>query len=185
MKTFFLDQSRCYDGTQLRSHWIFDQTGEIGDAIASFIGPADVSMRHMVDLVDVHNNAPIASRSMLHVLVEHFGCDLERGVLRQRLLVVAALDELRLHAGGANIIRRGNDLLDGDRKLSVAIAAASPVSCCMHFGINIVSDGTPIPTKGLADYRIDPKKFSVSIMERYVNELHAIDSARCKVRPID
>ena len=184
MKQHFFEKEICYDGTQLRSHWIFDQTGFVGDAIAAFVGPADVSTKHMVDLVDVRNNAPIASRSMLHVVVEHFGCDLEKGILRQRLLIVAVHEELLTHAVCANVIRRGNDLYDGEQKLSVSIAALSPVSCCIHFGINIVSAGTPVPTKGLTDYEISPHPFATRLLTRYTEELRTIEIARCKVRPI-
>src|SRR3989338_5334717 len=215
MKQHFLKRTLCYDGSQLRSHWIFEQTDEAGDAILSFIGPADVPTTNMVDLIDVRNNAPIASRSMLHFLIEHFETDLEKTILRQRLLVASALELLcthisvmrlsalvsrapaknlagadEAHHSGADISwlqlkRIGNDLYDCDRKLSVGIAAPSTVSCCIHFGINIDSEGTPVPTRGLADYHIDPQPFADELMKRYVEEEASLKIARCKVRAIE
>ncbi|MBI4212001.1 MAG: DUF366 family protein [Deltaproteobacteria bacterium] len=184
MKQIFLTDVICYDGTQLRSHWIFNQTGMTGDAISAFTGPADVSTDHMVDLVDVKNNAPIFSTSMLHFLIEHFDTDLEKMILRQRLLITITLEELHRHNSGKNVARKGNDLFDGDRKLSVCIAAPTPVSCCIHFGINILSEGTPVPTKGLTDFGIDPKGFSVNIMQRYAREMEEVQHSRCKVRAV-
>lgn len=183
MKHLWLNREQTYDGTQLRSHWIFDETHVIDDAILAFIGPANVPIEHMVDLADVANNAPIFSHKMLHVLLEHFDADLELTITRQRLLTAIAAEVLRSH-GATEIVRSGNDLYDGDRKLSVCIATASPVSSLIHFAINIESKGTPVPTKGLSDYGMDPKTIGDAIMTRYTSELESMREARRKVRAV-
>lgn len=182
MKTIWIDKPITYDGTQLRSHWIYGETGLLGDAIAAFVGPADVPTKHMVDLVDVKNDAPIFSRRMLHLIAEHFDADLALAVARQRLLVATAADLLRLAC--PEIQRSGNDLYAGERKLSVCIATASPVSTLIHFAINIESGGTPVPTLGLADLKLDPRRIADELLARYRDELASMAEARCKVRAV-
>lgn len=184
MKSIWIDEKICYDGTQLCSHWIYRHTNTPGDAIASFIGPADVPLANMVDLADVMRRENIFSKSMLHFIVEHFDCGLMLAIARQRLLASIAKDEVASRAAISGIERNGDDIYDGDRKLSVSIATASPVSSLIHFAINIESDGTPVPTRGLADYKIDPRSFSDAVMGRYISELAGMETARCKVRSV-
>lgn len=183
MEYRFLNETIKYDGTQLKSHWIFEQTGIVGDSAVSFIGGADVPLKNMVDLVDVKAKENIYSTSMLHFIVEHFA-DLTSTILRQRLFAAIALEELKKSGQCKNVERNGDDLYDGDKKLSVSIATASPVSSLIHFALNIKSDNTPVPTKGLADYDIDPKKLADSVTKRYIEEMKTIATARCKVRAV-
>lgn len=184
MKPIWIDEKICYDGTQLRSHWIYRKTNAPGDAIASFIGPADVPLANMVDLADVMNSENIFSKSMLHFIIEHFDCDLYLAIARQRLLASIAKDEIASRTAISSIRRNGDDIYDGDRKLSVSIATASPVSSLIHFAINIESEGTPVATRGLADYRIDPRSFSDAVVKAYISELSGMETARCKVRSV-
>ncbi|MFH1654961.1 MAG: DUF366 family protein [Pseudomonadota bacterium] len=179
----FLKDEITYDGTQLRSHWISDQTGKFGDAIVSFVGPADVDLSHMVDLEDVKNKEPISSNSMLHFIVEHFDLDLEKTILRQRLLV-SIIHQALLNSSKTNIRRTGDDLYDDDAKLSVSIATLSMVSTLIHTAINIDSKNTPVKTKGLNDYKISPLAFALDVMKAYSHELESIKVARAKVRGV-
>ena len=172
-----------YDGSQLRSHFIFDATGMIGDACVAFIGECDVAFEHMVDLVDKKAKCAIFSNSTLHFIIEHFGGTLEEAVLRQRLFVSIMADILRWK-GAIGVERRGNDIYDGPAKLNVSIATASIVSTLIHVGINILSEGTPVKTKGLKDYRISPKKFAEEVMKKYKEECEGMAEARCKVRGV-
>lgn len=182
MKTTWLETAICYDGTQLCSHWIYRQTGILGDAIAGFIGPADVPVANMVDLADVRDNAPIFSRQMLHVIAEHFDGDLALAVARQRLLAAIAADALRRHE--PSIERRGDDVMCRDKKLSVSIATVSPVSALIHFAVNVDSSGTPVPTLGLADLEIEPRAFGEKLLARYAEEIASMHEALCKVRAV-
>jgi hypothetical protein len=183
MKFCLISEIIKYDGTQLKSHWIYDMTGIMGDALASFTGPADVPLTNMVDLADVKAKEHIFSTSMLHFIVEHFETDLTTMILRQRLLTAIAAETLKKF-GCKDVLRKGDDLYDGEKKLSVSIATASPVSCLIHFAINIKSDRTPVPTMGLSDYDIDPKRFADEVSRRYVDEMETIGTARCKVRAV-
>lgn len=182
MKAIWIDREITYDGTQLRSDWIREQTDAAGDAIASFVGPADVPIENMVDLEDVARNSPIWSESMLHFIVEHPGCELALAIARQRLLAAIAADELRMR-GVRLAERRGDDIYDCAKKLSVSIATNSPASSLIHFAINISSRGTPVPTRGLEDYGIDPRALAREVAKRYCDEIESMGAARTKVRP--
>lgn len=184
MNSIFLEKSVLYDGTQLRSGWAAQKAGIRGDVIVSFIGSADVSVENMVDLEDVARNAPIFSELMLHFIVEISGADLEKMVLRQRLLAAILKDELQKHPGTKNIRRSGNDLYDGKAKLSVSVATSSPKSCLIHTAINILHENTPVLTKGLSDYKIAPRTFAENVMGKFTEELKGVAHAQTKVRPV-
>ncbi|MFA4875761.1 MAG: DUF366 family protein [bacterium] len=184
MKSIWIDDEITYDGTQLSSHWIHAKCGVLGDSIACFMGPADVPLEKMVDLVDVAQRSPIYSKRMLHFIIEHFDADLALTIARQRLLTAISADELRARTKGAAIERRGDDIYEGDLKISVSIATASPVSCLIHFAMNVESVGTPVPTRGLADYGIEPKPLADAIVRQYCEEIASMSLARCKVRAV-
>lgn len=180
----YLPHPQIYDGAQLRSQFILESTGFQGDAIVAFCGAADVGETHMVDQEDIAASAWIKSNAMLHFIVEHFFMPLSEGVARQRLLISIIREVLTSSKPELRIIRSGDDLFDGDKKLTVSIAAASPQSTCIHTAINIDSNNTPVPTRGLNDYKIAPVPFALDVLRRYSQESHDIFLATCKVKPI-
>ncbi len=180
----YLPQTLTYDGSQLRGQFILESTGFHGDAIIAFCGAADVGSNHMVDQEDIAASAWIRSNNMLHFIAEHFHMLLSEGVTRQRLLIGIIRDVLLGSKPELRIERSGDDLLDGDKKLTVSIAAASPQSTCIHTAINIDSRDTPVPTRGLDDYKIAPVPFALDVLRRYSQECHDISLAICKVKPI-
>ncbi len=182
MNSLFIDKRIDYTGRQLRSHYIYEQFGVSGDAIIAFCGTCDVEREAMVDVEDVIAQNIIYSDDMLHFLVEHFNTDLERIILRQLLLAAIVQDHLVRARGTSFVTRKGSDLYDNDAKLSVSVATVSPVSSLIHFGINISSAHTPVTTKGLEDYGIDPHQFALTVMEQYTRDHDTVDHARCKVR---
>lgn len=183
MHTHFIADPLTYTGDFLKSHWIYNTYKLLGDAAVAFEGPCNVDLSEMVDLADVHEEASIYSEQMLHFIVEHFHASLEVMVLRQRLLTAQIRD--LLEASGVNgIQRQGDDLYEGPYKLSVSIATLSPVSGLIHFGINISSRNTPVPTRGLADYGLAPDLFAHQVLKNYAEELQNIAQASCKVRAV-
>jgi hypothetical protein len=184
MLQHFIPETLTYNGTQLTSHWAFRNMGLLGDSIVSFRGPCQVMLTEMVDLEDVRNNAPIFSHNMLHFIVEHFDMDLEKTIFRQRMLITIIKDVL-WENHRAEFTRSGDDLYNGDKKLSVSIATLTPVSTMIHTGLNISSKDTPVKTIGLADLDLrdeDIEHLSNLICSRYVKEIDGIRLARCKVR---
>jgi len=184
MQHFFCKENIVYTGKELRSSWVREQSGLEGDAIAAFIGPADVPIENMVDLEDVANNAPIKSDLMLHFIVEHLGVSLDRGVNLQRILVAIIYEVLVRHGVTESLERRGDDIYDGNKKLSVSIAAPSKNSVCIHTALNISSENTPVPTIGLNDYKIDAVSLAFDVMKRYCDEVTGMAHACTKVRHI-
>ncbi len=184
MKIQYLEQTINYDGTQLRSHWIYDVTGVVGDTMVAFCGACDVTTDHLVDLEDARNNRPIASQSMLHFIGEFFELSLKETILLQRLLV-SQLQQLICVNPEVSLKRTGNDLYDEDKKLSVSIATSSRTSTLIHAGINISSKGTPVPTKGLADYLIDPMSFAQEVLSAFQQECASLHRDLAKVRAVD
>jgi len=185
LKTHLAAEEMPYDGSQLRSHFAFKTFGIHGDSIVSFLGPCHVDLDHMVDLEDVVAREGIESPLMLHLIAEHFDAviDLEKAVLRQRLLVSIAAERLGIRTG-PGLVRSGDDLMAGTRKLSVSIATRSPVSTLIHLGLNVVSDGAPVPIIGLRELDVDPRELAVEVMAAYARENDEIDAASSKVRGV-
>ena len=170
-----------YTGQELRSHWLFHRFGLRGDAAAAFIGPCEVTLEHMVDQADVAAGDSIRAALMLHFIIEHFDTDLTRAILRQRLLVCLARELLE---GADGLRRSGDDLYIAERKLSVSIATASPVSTLIHFALNVDPTGAPVPAVGLAELGVVPLPFAELLLARYAEECASIAAARCKVRGV-
>ena len=182
VKTHFEPERIAYDGSQLRSHWILERFGLVGDAAAAFVGPCDVKLAHMIDVEDRRAALRIASKEMLHFVVEHFDADLDLTILRQRLLICRMADALNERLGERRVRRNGSDLYDGEAKLTVSIATATPVSTLVHAGINVLSEGTPVATRGLADYGVAAAGFAAEVLDRYAEEMASAYHARCKAR---
>ena len=184
LRVAWLRGERAYGDGTLQSHLLYRWTGHPGDAAAAFCGPCHVSVAGLVDLEDQRRRSPIRARRMLHFVVEHFGCELSRGVLRQRLLIAIARDTLAARTR-VPIVRDGDDLYAKGRKLSVSIAAPTPVSCLIHLGVNLDPAGAPVPAIGLGSLGIRAEQeIAADVLKRYRKELDSMDRAAAKVRPV-
>lgn len=184
MLSKYIESPIKYDGRQLTSLWSYRNFSLQGDSIVSFRGECHVEITEMVDLEDVKDNAHIYSEEMLNFIVEHFELDLEKTIIRQRLLIAIIKDQL-IKETGKSLDRFGDDIFFEDKKLSVSIATLSPVSTLIHTGLNISSKNTPVPTISLTELGIkDIKAFAISVIEEYRKEIESIKMARCKVRGV-
>lgn len=181
IKTHFSAKRFKYNGYQIRSRWAYKTFGFKGDNIVSFIGECDIAPKYMVDLEDLEKGARIYSPLMLHFIIEHFDLGLDKAILYQRLLstIIKEIIERKIRR---LLVRDGDDLFDGRAKLSISIATQTPVSSKIHFGINIETQGTPVLTKGLKDYKIQPGWLAREAMRNYAKELSMIAHARTKVK---
>lgn len=184
MKIQWIDKRIDYDGSQLAPHWIYKNFEVVGDALVAFVGACDVKPEKMVDLADQKLGHRIFSEEMLHFIGEFFEADLTRTILLQRLLVSLCQQEIVFRAKNPSLIRAGNDLYDGEAKLSVSIATSSPISTLLHLGINISSKNTPVTTKGLEDYKLDPLALARGVLETFKHEVETVSLARSKVKPV-
>jgi hypothetical protein len=183
LKIHWHDAPLKYDGTQLRSHFIYQRTGTLGNSCMGFIGSCEVSLDHLVDLEDVRRKTPIFSPRMLHFLLEDFHLDLAAGVCLQRLMVCVLAEELA-GRGVKELERRGDDLYWQEKKLNVSIATRSGISTLIHLGINIETEGAPVPAVGLAQWDIAPEALAKSFLQRLEKEYEDIWEATYKVRPV-
>ena len=184
MKTKFIEEDIKYIGSQLHPHWIYRNFKLQGDAIVAFMGECEVKLTEMVDIEDVINNEPIYSKSMLSFITEQFNVNLVEGVFRQRLLICIIKEELEKR--GIFVVRKGDDLMIDNKKLSVSIATKSQTSILIHTGLNIDSTGAPVCASGLTSELgiVDIRELAKTIMKRYSDELDDIVLASTKVRGV-
>jgi hypothetical protein len=147
-----------------------------------FVGPCDVANADLVDLEDRAAGTFIRARSMVHVVAEHPGCSIQVAVLRQRLLITLLCDALRERK--VETTRRGDDVFVDGRKLTVSIAAPSAGSSLIHLGINVDSEGAPVPAIGLAEMGCDPPDLLRALLNSYTEELASCAHAETKVRTV-
>jgi len=183
LKTAYIKERINYTGKELHSHFAYRRFDIMGDSLVAFSGGCEVKTGDLVDLADVKEKAGIYSEDMLHFIGEFFDHDLDRTILRQRLLIAIIKDAV-VELSGRPLVRRGDDIYEGKDKLSVSIATLTPVSGIIHTGINISSKNTPVPTKGLRDYGIEPVFFANGVLDGFVKEMKGISVARCKVRGV-
>ncbi|MDI6872707.1 DUF366 family protein [Candidatus Solincola sp.] len=186
-------RSITYDGTQLRSLYAFTEHDVQGDSVVAFRGPCRVQAENLVDVEDRKKGAEIYSEDMVHFIVELFDSDLPRTLALQRLFLCVIKDVIEELKPELFISRRGDDLYieveveegqEENRKLTVSVATASPVSNLIHVGINVSSRNTPVPTLGLEDLEIPVDDFILKVMQGFINEMKGMESARCKVRGV-
>ena len=180
MKTLLVPDRIDYDGVQIHSLWAYRSFGVQGDSLVAFQGGCEIPFDNMVDLEDVRRKSRIASPLMLHFIAEHFDLDLEKAVLRQRLLAAIVRDEL-----GGEVRRDGDDLFLGSGKLSISIATLTPVSSKIHFGINIERElHVDVETRGLKDLRVDATDLARRVLAQYAAQIDGIHDARTRVRGV-
>lgn len=183
LETKFLEETLRYTGKELKSHFAYRTFNIIGDSLVAFTGGCEVEIGDLVDIADAKRKDGIFSEEMLHFIGEFFCDDLEKTILRQRLLMSIIKDEVEARTK-SHLVRVGDDVYDGSAKLTVSIATASPVSTLIHAAVNIVSEGTPVKAKGLNDYGIEARPFGEAVLNRFKKELEGVRVARCKVRGV-
>ncbi len=182
MNVRWLDDRIDYDGSQLRAHWILEQTGIVGDAMVAFRGACAVARAEIADLADI-DGPGIAGDDMVHFVAEWFSHpDLLLATHRQRLLAAQAGEVLRELSPTATVRRHGDDLFVGAGKLSISVATASPVSALLHFAVNATPGGAPVATATLAQLAVEPTTFAERLLALAASEQQSIAVARAKVR---
>lgn len=183
MKTYFYPDKLDYDGSQLRTQFAYFQFGLMGDSAVSFCGSCDVDLEHMADGEDLLSQSVIRGDQMLHFIVEIYHERLSFGVAFQRLVTAIVKDSIENQAK-VSLSRSGDDLYWDNKKLSISVAAQSPLSVVIHYALNITNDNTPVATCALSDFGIDPKSFAQQVLEKIKSEFETIREATYKVKPL-
>ena len=184
MRSFFVRDEILFTGEQIGSFWAYKNYDILGDNIVAFIGPCQIEEKYIIGIDHFKKKTQIKSQRMLHFMVEHFDLDLERAILRQKLLVDILKDKLNHRLKGDVLQRWGDDLFDSGFKLTVSATVRTSVSTKIHLGINVSSKDTPVKTKGLEDYKIDPNDISQAVMDQYRLDMRLISQKLCKTRSI-
>lgn len=186
MKNLWIEDQETYDGSQLKSLFAYLEHGVLGNSIVAWRGPCDISFEHMVDGEDLLAQHEIFSTDMLHFIVEIFERPLFVGVCLQRIMSALVFQEIYQKLGEmgsqARLERKGDDVFVDGRKLNISIATSSPNSVLLHYGINISSKETPVPTACLSEFGFDPVDFAKVFMSKITAEFSSIQRAVTKVR---
>lgn len=192
LKTKWIETNDLYDGQQLRPLYNYQVHDLVGSSVVAWVGPCDVHVDHMKDLVDLKNNEKICGKSMLHFVFEIFDLQLLGAVFLQRLFASIVFGELMktegLRSASAalprekHLHREGDDLYFNDGKLSISVAIPSVRSSLIHFALNVVNEGTPVKTCALSDFGIDPREFANNVFARIENEFTTSVEATYQVR---
>ena len=184
MKTQFVDERVDYSGKELRSHWLMERFGIVGDAIAAFAGSCEVKGEDLVDREDFMLGNTVEADRMLHFIVEIFGTGLPGIVFAQRLLCGTVREIVNSACGREAVDRRGDDLYVGDGKLSVSVATVSAVSGLIHLGLNISREGVPVKAACLDDLGLDFARIAEQVLAEFAREVDTCLDAARKVRPV-
>lgn len=176
-------KDREYTGVELRPHFLLQELELKGSGIGIFTGRCFVKTEHLVDWEDRLAEDRIEAKRMIHFIGEFFGMSLNEGVLTQRFLM-GLIGEILNHDFGKKVTRKGDDLYSQQRKLSVSIVTASPVSILLHTGINVDPDGAPVPAIGLRELAVEPEALITRVKERFLEEWSDMKWACTKVRPV-
>lgn len=184
MRAEFITDRVDYSGKELRSHWIMERFGIVGDSMVAFAGSCGVSGEDLVDREDFMLGNVVAGESMLHFIVEIFGVGMPGIVFVQRVLCTIVSDLVDSECGEPTVARKGDDLYVGDGKLSVSVATISPVSGLIHLGLNISTAGVPVKAACLDDLGIDHARLGRRILAKFAEEVDSCLDASRKVRPV-
>lgn len=184
IETKWLGEAVDYTGSELRSHFVRDLGGVVGDGVIAFTGGCDVGGERLVDLEDAEAGSVIKAKRMLHFIGEHFQCPLRECNFRLRLFAAIIKEALEELVPGVHVKREGDDLFLDGRKLTVAISTASQVSAVFHVGVNIDPSGAPVQAVGLGELGVEVEPFARSILRRYIEECESVELALRKVRGV-
>lgn len=189
MKKVFLSEVQMYDGSQLHSHFGYEN-GVEGNSIVSFIGPAEVK-EHLVDCEDKQIGDFISSKRMMHFIIEIFDISLREMVVWQRLFIIQITDILSrmFLERGISVCCDGDDIFVDGKKFSVSIATVSPVSGLIHVGLNIeVGNNCPVKAIGFNEVEghiiTNEREIAFVLMQRFVIEFKGIKKACYKVKGV-
>lgn len=186
LKTKWIEKNDLYDGQQLRPLYNYQVHDLVGSSVVAWVGPCDVHVDHMKDLVDLKNNEKICGKSMLHFVFEIFDLQLLGAVFFQRLFASIVFGELMktdgVRSASGHLKREGDDLYFSDGKLSISVAIPSVRSSLIHFALNVVNEGTPVKTCALSDFGIDPREFAKNVFARVEHEFTTSVEATYQVR---
>lgn len=185
MKTLFLDKKIKYTGEQLKPLSNYLHHGLLGSSAVAWIGPCAVSSEHMIDGEDLRAQESIAADEMVHFVFELFEISLKAGIFFQRLMAEMVKTYVQDHCKSPiaqRMIRQGDDLYYEKNKFNISIATISAQSCLVHFAVNSLKTGAPVPILCLADLALSPETFAKEMLGLVKKEIGDVVESSYKVR---
>jgi uncharacterized protein len=185
MKTLFLKNKIKYTGEQLKPLTNYLEHGLLGNSIVAWIGPCDVKIEHMIDGEDLRAKELIAADEMVHFVLELYDVNLKAGVILQRLIAEITrsyISQKSQNAKAQQLDRRGDDLFFKNQKLNISIATLSAQSCLIHFAVNHLATGAPVPILCLAELDVQAEEFAQDMLKLISSEVQDVLDASFKVR---
>ena len=185
MQYKILKEKRPLSGDEMLPHWAYRNFGLLGDSIVAFIGEFKVPPERWIDLESIMHDRRLPDTDMLHFVVEHFDNNLREGMLRQYVLV-SILEEKLLHRipnDGHKLVRLGDDLFDGENRLSITAAGCTLVSVKLHMGIYLEA-GPARGVHGLGAYGVDPMELADVVISQYRTEMRRLSEKAWRMKPI-
>jgi len=184
MRSLYIKEKIKFTGKELLPFWAYIEYDILGDSIIAFIGPCELEGKYIIGIDHWKKKTKIKSELMLHFVVEHFDLDLEKAILRQKILVNILKDKLNHRLKGDVFQRWGDDLYDEDYKLTISTASRTDVSTKIHLGVNITAKNAPVKTKGLTDFGIDPDDIAQVVINQYRLDMRRTQERLVKTRKI-
>ena len=183
----FIKDEIFYDGSQLSSHWIYNNFSMNYDSAVAFVGGCNVE-KHMVDLEDIQNKDFISGDKMIHFIIETFARDIFFSSAFQMVLIGEVFNEIFKNISTEKkqlLSRSGDDIFYNGGKLSISIATVSTVSSLIHIALNITNNGTPIKTASLEDLNISNiEDFANHVLKSFNEIYEKILLSTAKVIPV-
>lgn len=184
MKSRVLKEKLSLTFEKMRPHWAYKEFGLLGDSIVAFCGPFEIPPDEWIDLGNIVHGEVIPPGDMLHFVIEHFGSSLQEAVLRQFVLV-SILEEKLLHRIDTDhrLVRLGDDIFDGENRLSITAAGITPVSVKLHLGV-FLDDNVEERVRGLSAFAIAPLELADILILQYRAEMRRLSEKAWRSRPI-
>ena len=184
MNFLYSEPQQKFTGEQMEAHWAAKNFDLIGDCIIAFQGPCQVLEKYFINIKHIRKKSIVESEAMLHFVIEHFDSDLEKAFLRQKLFLSILKDKLNHRLKGDVLQRWGDNIYDGDAKLTIAAVTKTSVSTKLHIGINVKGQNAPVKTKGLANYNVDPVELAQVVMNQYKLDIRRIEERKTQTRAL-
>lgn len=183
MEYIFISERMTMTVEAMKPHWAFLNFDLVGDSLVMFCGPIEVGPEDMIDLRERKRGTVFPRGDLLHFVIEHFGDDIEKGVLRQNILVSISEEKLAHRLGSRRILRWGDDLYDEDNRLTITAVTQTPVSVKIHLGICIDPDEAA-GFVGLRSYGLDPAELGEVIGNQYRADMKRLREKCWRMRPL-
>ncbi len=167
----------------MRSHWALIHFDIRGDSIVAFIGTLHIDSDQQLDILEAKGKLSLPDCEMLNLVVEHFGDDLEKGILRQNILLNIAFEKILHRIKDVQIMRWGEDLYEGNKRLTVSSVSTTFVSVKIHLGI-CINPELDNGFVGLTKYSIDPVELAEVICNQYRADMRRLKEKCWHIKPV-